>query len=468
MGDQRTMAELLQKLTEGYGDAFFIPVILSENFELKHSLLNPVTSKQFCGFEKEDPQAHIPAVGNLLTKTPKDALTIIENKLKVHTSRNRPVVSKVSMNTSTPGLSPDVAALIDAVKALLLKNTTPPPASIKAVEESCVTCGGPHLYYQCLATDGNASGYQDNIQAYVSTAAVNYNQGNVGPHPLSVAHQVRPPGFPLVQNNQNRGNNYNQGNSTYRALTQPTQAALSNELLMDQSTTRPTDIAEDVFVRVGKFHFLADFVVADYVVNPQVPLILGRPFLRTARALIDVYGEELTLRVSDEAITFKVVLGVSDNSESGNPTPTSEPIIAKSSPSLTPFKGGDFILEEVEAYLVSDSVPPRIDDAEFDLEGDIRLIEEMLNNYPYSPLPPKDLKCEELKSGKSSVDEPPELELKDLPSQLEYAFLEGTNKLPVIIAKNLKDEENERLIKVLKSHKQAITWKLSDIKGIDP
>ncbi|GKB20288.1 reverse transcriptase domain-containing protein [Tanacetum coccineum] len=107
-------------------------------------------------------------------------------------------------------------------------------------------------------------------------------------------------------------------------------------------------------------------------------------------------------------------------------------------------------------------------DAEFDPKGDIRLIEEMLNKDSYSPLPLKDLKCAELKSVKSSVDEPPELELKDLPSHLKYAFLEGTNKLPVIITKNLKDKENERLIKVLKSHKQAIAWKLSNIKGIDP
>ncbi|GJZ13537.1 reverse transcriptase domain-containing protein [Tanacetum coccineum] len=640
-----------------------------------------------------------------------------------------------------------------------LKNTTPPPASVKAVEESCVTCGGPHPYYQCPATNGNAfPGYQDNIQAYVSAAAVNYNQGNAGHRPPSVAHQVRPPGFPPVHNNQNRGNNYNPGNSTYRAPIPPTQAAPSNELanymkinetnmqamrnqianmktelknefqatmlqqnnklenmlsnyfqmnkppssgplpsntvtnpkgdlkaittrsgvsydgppipppfspspkvverepevtkdpvqpstekvqppdvqpqaptsepviapkpkpnlpypsrlnnqklrerddhqmmkflqifrslhfdlsftdallympkfastfknllsnkeklfelantpvnencsavilkklpkklgdpgkflipcnfpeiveclalddlgasinlmplsiwrklshpkltptqmileLADRSTTRPIDIAEDVFVRVGKFHFSADFVVVDYVVDPRVPLILGRPFLRTARALIDVYGEELTLRVSDEAITLKVgntsrysyndvesinridvidlaceeysqeVLGFSNKSENGNPTPISKPIIAKSSPSLTPFEGGDFILEEIEACFANDSIPPGIDVAEFDLEGDIRLIEEMLNKDPYSSLPSNDLKFEELKTIKSSVDEPLELELKDLPSHLEYAFLDGTNKLPVIIAKNLKDEEKERLIKVLKSHK---------------
>ncbi|GJR64386.1 reverse transcriptase domain-containing protein [Tanacetum coccineum] len=607
-------------------------------------------------------------------------------------------------------LSPDVTALTNAIKALLLKNTTPPPASVKVVKESCVTCGGPHPYYQFLAIDGNALGYQDNIQAYVSAAAVNYNQGNAGHRPPSVAHQVRPLGFPSVQNNQNQGNNYNQGNSTYRAPTQPTKSAPSNELanymkvndtnmrdmqnqitnmktklknefqatmlqqnnklenmlsnyfqmnkpsgsgslpsntvvnpkgdlkaittrsdvsydgppipppfspypkvverepevtkvlvqpstkkvqppdvqtqaptfepvnvpkpkldlpypsrlnnqnlleredhqmmkflqifrslhfdlsftdallylpkfastfknllsnkeklfelantpvnencsavilkklpeklgdpgkflipcnfpeiveclamadlsasinliplsiwrklslpeltptqiileLAERSTTRPTGIAEDVFVRVGKFHFPADFVVIDYVVDPR-------------------YSQE--------------VLGFSDNFESGNPTPISKPIIAKSSPSLTLFEGGDFILEEIKAYLASDSVPPRIDDAEFDPEGDIRLIKEMLNKDLYSPLPPKDLKCEELKGIKSSVDEPSELELKDLPSHLEYAFLEGTKKLPVIIDKNLKDEEKERLIMVLKSHKQAIAGKLSDIKGIDP
>ncbi|GJT12613.1 reverse transcriptase domain-containing protein [Tanacetum coccineum] len=94
----------------------------------------------------------------------------------------------------------------------------------------------------------------------------------------------------------------------------------------------------------------------------------------------------------------------------------------------------------------------------------IGFLQKFLNNDPSSSLLPKEIKVVELKNEKSSVNEPPELELKDLPSYLEYAFLEGTDKLPVIIAKNLKDEEKERLIKVLKSHKQAIAWKLSDIK----
>ncbi|GJQ93140.1 reverse transcriptase domain-containing protein [Tanacetum coccineum] len=188
----------------------------------------------------------------------------------------------------------------------------------------------------------------------------------------------------------------------------PTQMILE---LADRSTTSPSDIAEDVL---------------------------------TARTFIDVYGEELTLRVDDEAITFKLVRSMlkkcSDSqkfSASGNPT--SEPILSTSSPTLTPFGDSDFLLEETDAFLAieDDSISPEIDDFYYDPEGDI-------------------------------IEEPPELELKDLPSHLEYAFLEGNDKLPVIIAKDLKDEEKDRLLKVLKSHKRAIAWKISDIKGIDP
>ncbi|GJV62171.1 reverse transcriptase domain-containing protein [Tanacetum coccineum] len=223
--------------------------------------------------------------------------------------------------------------------------------------------------------------------------------------------------------------------------------------LVDRSTTSPSGIAEDVFVKVGKFHFPVDFVV-DYVVDPRVPLILKRPFLRMARALIDVYAQE--------------VLGFLDSSTSRNPTPSLDHILSTSFPSLTPFKGGDFILEEIEACLTNDLIPPGIDDADFDLEGDLLLLKKLLNNDPSSPLPPKELKFEEIKMFKSFIDDPSKLELKDLLSHFEYAFLEGTDKLPIIISKELKNEEKATLLKVLKSHKRAITWKIFNIKGIDP
>ncbi|GJW03295.1 reverse transcriptase domain-containing protein [Tanacetum coccineum] len=133
---------------------------------------------------------------------------------------------------------------------------------------------------------------------------------------------------------------------------------------------------------------------------------------------------------------------------SDNPILTFEPIISDSSPSFTPFEGSDFILEEIKAYLKDDSISPEIDHADFDPEGDICLIEKLLNNEPFQLLP-MDLKQVKVTKAKSSIEEPPKLELKDLPSHLEYAYLEGTDKLPVIIAKSLKDDEKEALLRKL-------------------
>ncbi|GJW83817.1 reverse transcriptase domain-containing protein [Tanacetum coccineum] len=704
---------------------------------------------------------------------PRECLKIIESKSKVRNSRSKPVVAKVSASTSTSGISPDVSELKDMVKALLLdkKNQSQAPAHqtpapVKAVEQSCVTCGGGHSYQNCPATDGNI--YRDNIQEYVSqAAAVNYNQGNASYRPQMVANQIRPPGFPPIQNNQNRGinfnqnrgnnfnqnrgNNFNQGqvyqpqinppapgvskpdfdnyvkandavmqnmqnqmanitdlitkfvnsntastsgsgslpsntianpkgdvkaittrsgvsyngpqissppkekenepevtkdtvqpsteniqppvvqtndqigepvvaSKTKPTLPYPSRAnkeklrekdnllaskfmeifrnlhfelsfadallhmpkfapmfrkllndkdkmieltktpvnencsavilkkfpeklgdpgrflipcdfpemneclaladlgasinlmplSIWKELslpaltktrmileLADRTISTPTGIAEDVFVKVGTFFFPADFVVVDYVADPRVPLILGRPFLRTARALIDVHGEQMTLRHDDQSVTFKVgdtktfsyniiesvnrvdvidiaceeyVQEVLEISESGNPTSTSDLMIDSRSPSFTPFGGSDFLMEEIDEFLEhDDSIPPGVDGI-YDSEGDTVYLEELLSVINSDPnLPPSPV-CEinVPEEIKSSCEDPPDLELKDLPSHLEYAFLEGDDKLPVIIAKNLKDEDKTALIKVLKSHKHAIAWKISDIKGIDP
>ncbi|GJR49381.1 reverse transcriptase domain-containing protein [Tanacetum coccineum] len=224
--------------------------------------------------------------------------------------------------------------------------------------------------------------------------------------------------------------------------------------LADCSITEPIGIAKDVRLMVGKFQFPADFVVVDFEPDPRVPLILGRSFLKTSRALIDVYEE-----YSQE------VLGFSDSVAYGNPSPDYDPIVSNSSPTLTPFGDSDFLLlEEANAFIAINDDP----------EGDILILEALLNSELLPPLPNhKDYSPrirEELKvvEAKSSFDEPPEVELKDLPPHLEYVFLEGDDKLPVIIAKDLKDEEKATLVKVLKSYKRAIAWKLSDIKGVDP
>nr|GEV74201.1 reverse transcriptase domain-containing protein [Tanacetum cinerariifolium] len=204
--------------------------------------------------------------------------------------------------------------------------------------------------------------------------------------------------------------------------------------LADRSITHPKGVAEDVFVKVRKFHFPIDFVVVDFEADPRVPLILRRSFLRTGHALIDVYIEEITLRY---------------NPKSSNPTLVSnpsifesdfckEPIIKSSSPILTPFEESDFFLEEIKDFLNDELIPTGIDNSFYDPKGGILFLEKLLNEDPFQ-LPLMDLKQAEETKAKSSIEEPPELELKESPSHLEYAFLEESDKLPVIIAKDLKD-----------------------------
>ncbi|GJV48017.1 reverse transcriptase domain-containing protein [Tanacetum coccineum] len=201
--------------------------------------------------------------------------------------------------------------------------------------------------------------------------------------------------------------------------------------LADRSTSTPTGIAEDVFVKVGTFYFPADFVVVDYDADPRVPLILGRPFLRTARALIDVHGEKMTLRHDDQSVTFKV----------GDTKKFSYNAIES-------VNKVDFI--DINPFWVKRKLQFLIEilvriEVRLDLEKDILLLEAILNSEPLSPLPNhanyfpgvrKELKICEAKTDETSIDEPP--------------------------------EEKAALIKVLQSHKRAIAWKLSDIKGINP
>nr|GEZ40554.1 reverse transcriptase domain-containing protein [Tanacetum cinerariifolium] len=446
----------------------------------------------------------------------------LNSKSKVRQSRAKAVVAKVNSSSSTPAISSDVAELKDMVRALLLdkKNQSsapapsPTPAPVKAVEPNCVTCGGTHSYQNYPATSGNV--YQDNIQEYVSKAATaNCNQGNTDFRPQMVANQIRPPGFLPVQNNQNnfnRGNNFNQNRGGMDeclaladlgasinlmplfmwkelSLQELTPTCMTLELT-DRSVSKPIGIAKDVSVKVGMFHFSADFVVIDFEPDPRFPLILRRCFLKIDRALIDVHKGELTLRIGNEAITYNLdqtsrysanydqmtankidvtdeaceeysqeVLGFSDVIASGSPTPSDDPIVSTASHTLTPFGDSDFLLfEEANAFLGLEDDPdsPEFDPSYYDLERDILMLEAILNSDPSPSLPnheqsvpsfKNELKACEAKTIKSSVDEPPEVELKDLHPHLKYAFLKGDDKLPVIIAKELRDEEKSALIK---------------------
>nr|GEV61455.1 reverse transcriptase domain-containing protein [Tanacetum cinerariifolium] len=219
--------------------------------------------------------------------------------------------------------------------------------------------------------------------------------------------------------------------------------------LADRTISKPTGVAENVFVKVGKFYFPADFVVLDFIADSRVPLILERPFLSTAHALIDVYEGKIILRHDDQSLTLKCgdkpsisynnfqslnkvdlvdatceeysqeVLGFFDVIANEVSTPYFEPIVLNSSQNLTPFDESDFLLfEEADAFLALDDepIPPEFDATYYDPEGDILILKALLNSDPEPPLPNQkhyfpeahnDLKVLEPKNNKSSDDEPP-------------------------------------------------------------
>nr|GEU76024.1 reverse transcriptase domain-containing protein [Tanacetum cinerariifolium] len=607
---------------------------------------------------KDQDSLNFAAGGNLLNKMPRECLAIIESKSKVHYSRNKPVVAKVSTNTSTSGISPDVAELKDTVKALLLdkKSKNQAHATVKVVEESCVTCGGAHSYRNYPATDGNEdfSAYvkandavmrnmqtqgqnmqtqlinltdlltkfvntnsastlssgtlpsntianpRSDLKAITTQSGMSYvgpqilpppsflpkvveneqevtkdtvnptnNESTEGVQPHVVQskspiltselvnsptiepvislfsaprHNIRPsipyPSRLQDQNLYDKANDQREkffqifkdlnfnisfvdalilmpkfspsvkslltnkdklceltrtplnkhclevllkklpeklgdlgkflipcdfpekakclaladlGSSinlmplfVWNKLSLPnlTPTCMTIELA-DRLISHPIGVAEDVYVKVGTFHFSADFVVVDFNADPRVPLILERSFLKIGRALIDVFEGELTLRVGKEAITFNL-------DQTSRYSANYNDMTKKRIDKLMHFLLSKMIL--LHQKLISLILT---------LRGDILLLEAFLNNDPSLPPPNqgnylpevrKELKICKAKSDKSLIDEPPEVELKDLPPHLEYTFLEGDDKLSVIIAKDLSVEEKTALITVLKLH----------------
>ncbi|GJV41159.1 reverse transcriptase domain-containing protein [Tanacetum coccineum] len=612
-------------------------------------------------------------------------------------------------------LTTEVSELKNMMKTMLIdKQKAQAPVPVKAVEQSCVTCGGAHSYRNCPATDGNI--YRDNIQEYVSqAAAANFNQGNTNSRPPMVANQIRPPGFPLIQNNQNRfnqnqGNNFNQnrgtnfnqnrGNNFYQGQVyqpptsqppvyqaQPYQApapqmqgvsktnfenyvkandailrnmqnqgqGLQNQMtnltemlskfvnsntasssnsgsLPSNTVTNPKEDLKGITTRSGVAYkgptipitsspkvverrtevtkdtiFPTNNGITEDVQPPVVPVENQNPVSEPVDAPVSApmpnqkpsipypsrRNDEKRRENADEqkekfyeifkdmsfeisfmdaltlmpkfASTLKALIGNKEKLSEMARTPLNEHCSAVilnklpeklgdpdrflipckfpgmdeclaladlgasinlmpfsvwkklNLPNLTPtcmtleladrsisrpigiakdvnVKVGvfqfpaDFVIvdfepdprvplihgEEADAFLAlaDDPTSPEVDESYYDPEGDILILEALLNSDPspppnqgnYLPEIRKELKMCEAKTAKSSIDEPPKVEY----AFFEYAFLEDNNKLPVIIAKDLSVDEKTALIKVLKSRKQAIAWKLSDIKGINP
>nr|GEV48699.1 reverse transcriptase domain-containing protein [Tanacetum cinerariifolium] len=201
--------------------------------------------------------------------------------------------------------------------------------------------------------------------------------------------------------------------------------------LADRSITHPKGVAEDVFVKISK---KKPKIQGSADSNPGPP---------------PQHTHDLTIDLSNPTLVSDPTISESDFSK--------EPIVKSSLPTLTPFGESDFFLEEVEDFLNDESIPMGIDNSFYDPKGDILFLEKLLNEDLFQ-LPPMDLKLVEETKEKSSIEEPPELELKELPSHLEYAFLEESDKLPVIIAKDLKDVEKEALIKIDPEDQEITTF----------
>ncbi|XP_022032673.1 uncharacterized protein LOC110933775 [Helianthus annuus] len=224
----------------------------------------------------------------------------------------------------------------------------------------------------------------------------------------------------------------------------PTRMTLS---LADRSVKYPRGIVENLLVNVDKFVFPADFVILDMEADERVPIILGRPFLRTAKALIDVHDGKITLRVGEESVTFEIERSMNHPSGSDDYSGPCHSVYFLNSfiscvdYCLEYFSGaGQVVGEKVEEELM------RVDEVK---EKGIPLVPEVL-------------------AVSEDTTQPPPLELKVLPSHLEYAFFGEASELPVIILSKLEEEEKLRLLEVLRANKEAIAWRLSDIKGISP
>nr|GEW01683.1 reverse transcriptase domain-containing protein [Tanacetum cinerariifolium] len=618
----RTMEELLQAPTEGYGEAIVIPKILAENFEIKTNLLQLVQANKFHGFVRDNPRTHISNFKRMIATlkyrdVPNDAIKLmlfpysLEGAARIWDSVSK-TDDRIDKHTD------QISNLVEIVNKQVI-------APAKVVEKACVTCGGAHAYYDCIATDSN--------QHSVCAATGSYNQVS---SPNRASHQIPPPDFAPEENLKRNLNNYmrsilgsffqNQPSTSgtlpnvpnpkgemkavttrsglaYEGPSIPTNSPLekvdeqnteeimdkehsncpgstaqvqpsvvpisipepnvsrtqskptipypsrlndqklhekaTNQMekffqifhdlhfeisfadalllmpkfastiktlltnkdklfelakvplnencsamllkklpekledpgkflipcdflgmevchaladlgasinlmplliwkklsipeltptrmtleLADRSITHPKGVAKDVFFKVGKFYFPIDFVVVDFKADPRVTLLLGRSFLRTRRALIDVYGEEITLRVNDESVTFNLnqtmrysltyddnsvnrvdvidiaceeffqdVLDFQYNPKSSNPTLvpendfSRETIVKSSSPTLTSFRESDFFLEEIKDFLNDDLIPTGIENSEVIKLLDAGMIYHISDSLWVSPI----------------------------------------------------------------------------------
>nr|GEV70534.1 reverse transcriptase domain-containing protein [Tanacetum cinerariifolium] len=405
MADQHTMAELVSTPTEGYAEA----IVVSPAWDRYKHLLRACPHHGFTELHQLDTfynalnpadQDSINSVagGNLLERRTQDVLTIIKNKSKVRNSRNNLIVSQVKSSDAKSSSSSEIAKLTHAVNqqtsvvttamTAILKQfqATSPPASVKVIGffqmNTASTSGSGPLPSNTIA---NPKG---ELKAITTRSGIVLDGPSVSMPPLF----INPKEDERVEETLELGASINlMPLSIWKKLGLPKLISTRMTLaLANRAICTPAGIARDVFVPVGKFTFPADFVIVDYESDPRVPLILGRPFLRTARALIDVHGEEMILHDGDERLTLNMRHDTS--SYSNQPQKESINIINIYDDSCEDFLKDLFATNHLSGNPTFSSqtnlTSPEVKNDIFDPEGDIVLIEKLINFDSTKDLPP--------------------------------------------------------------------------------
>nr|GEX29339.1 reverse transcriptase domain-containing protein [Tanacetum cinerariifolium] len=419
MADNRTMAQMLQAPIEGYEDAIVVPQINANNFELKQTLINLVQSNQFTG--RQDPHNHLRFFNkvtsifrypeNLYNNKPSSSSSLPSNTIPNPKGEAKAITTRSGMSYKEPPIPPPGVEQQEPIEETTdtelpsTKDIQPPLVQVKVQVDKPIE--------EPSVDDILAPKFMEIFRD------LHFELSFVD----ALVHMPKfAPMFKKLLNNKDKlieltKTPVNENCSAIVLKKLPEKLGHPGRFLI------PCDFSE--FDNCLALADLADFIVLDFVADPRVSLIFGRQFLSIAHALIDVFEGEIILRHDDQSLTLK----------------------CGDTPSISYNK---FESLNKEALLNNDP--------------------ELLpsNQKDYFPSVHKDLKVVEPKNNQSFDDEPPEVELKEFPPHLEYAFLGENKKWPVIISKDLSINEKSALINVLKSRKKAIAWKLTDIRSIDP
>nr|GEW70688.1 reverse transcriptase domain-containing protein [Tanacetum cinerariifolium] len=418
MADARTMSELLQAPTEGYGDAIVILAILADNFELKEDLVSKFVNHFFPPSKTTNLKNDITNFQQRFDESFGEACDRFKDLLRK--CPHYGFLELHQIDTFYNALTQSDQDFLNAAAGGNLLNRTPRDALTIIENKSKVQDKLPS------DTVANPKG---NVKAITTGSGVAYEGPSIPPTSSSISKEVERKPKATKDNVQTTSQELEE------CLALSDLGASIN--LMRHSVWKKLSLSEHTPPQLT-------LQVNDEAITFQVR--------HTSKYYHNYYGESVNqINVIDVACEeyAQEVLGFLDSLTSGNPTAL-DLIIATSSPSFTPFKGSDFILEDIETFLRTPYELSNLEDDYYDTKGDILYLEKLLNEDPSLNLPPiknEDLKQVDVTMTKPSIEEPSELELKDLPSQIEYAFLEGINKLPVIISKELKDKEKAALLK---------------------